>query len=78
MQNTLYLKLNFYKGGESMEIVNSICLDSSEGDVLIRSKYLIKNIANLSKNADMDDIFKKATEIDNAIKELEEMLIFDY
>lgn len=60
-----------------MEIVNSICLDSSECDDLIRSKYLIKNIANLSKNADMDDIFKKATEIDNAIKELEKMLIFD-
>lgn len=60
-----------------MKIINSICLDSSECDDLIRSKYLIKNIANLSKDADMDDIFKKATEIDNAIKELEEMLIFD-
>lgn len=61
-----------------MELVNSICLDSSDCDDLIRSKYLIENIANLSKNADMDDIFKKATEIDNAIKELEKMLIFDY
>lgn len=60
-----------------MELINSICLDSSECDDLIRSKYLIKNIANLSKNADMDDIFKKATEIDNAIKELEKMLVFD-
>lgn len=75
MQSILYLKLNFYKGGGHMEILNTITINSSECDDLIRGKYIVKGIANLSKNADMDAIFKKANEAFNAISELQKMLV---
>lgn len=58
-----------------MEIVNSIKISATEYDSIIRGLYIIKDIANLSKNADMDEIFKKATEIYDATRELEEMII---
>lgn len=58
-----------------MEIVNSIRLTNGEYDCIIMGLGVIEDICDLSKNADMDEIFKKATEIYDATRELEEMII---